>query len=547
MFNTFKKISFFGVVGLPILFFWYLFFKYALDAPLWDDFALIDFILKIHARTNTLGQNLSLFFAQHNAHRIVYDRLMFYCVYELTGKINFKILMFIGNLSLMGILYYFYKSLSVSRLSAWIFVPIPFLLLSLQGHENTFWAMASLQNYGVLCWVMASLYYLTINKKLALSIFFAVLATFTSGNGLFVFGLGILALWLQNRPKQTFLAWGISAVASISLYFWQYSRLPQEVLSTKFIINFFSFMGAAFADGSANYKVPFVVGILLFISILLLFLSDLNFKKYAFGLKQLPDYKQFIYLFIGFLFISALLVATSHKEGLPIEETLVSRYKIYAHLLIISLYILLVFKQFKTPVLFGIGLGFAIIFNSYSFFQTYPTMAYNRRNASVAAFNLQYNRSCIMGISHAEATNQIYKKLSNKGIYSLPQILSYPLIDTTKLIALNITTLNQKLPYYMPLVKTLSIENQDFIVSEENTENGPYLVLRSDKNLYLFNPHYNQNGKKAFATSGQFYRKGFGFEVHEPLLPASRYEVMTMVVEDGKSTVYPSGKWVDIF
>ena len=52
------------------------------------------------------------FVKQHNEHRIVYDRLIAWLDYHLTGKLNFVHLMFIGNLSLLGLLAVFGRVLS---------------------------------------------------------------------------------------------------------------------------------------------------------------------------------------------------------------------------------------------------------------------------------------------------------------------------------------------------------------------------------------------------------------------------------------------------
>ena len=534
-----KKIPPILFLLIPIVSFWYLFSKYALNAPLWDDFALIDFVIKLHSQPLSFVDKLGLFFAQHNAHRIVYDRVVVYLIYFFSGKLNFVWMMFVGNISLMGLLLVLYKNLKTSSLNLWYFVPIPFLLLSLQGYENTFWGMAALQNYSVLCWVAAALYCICNNRSLKWAMFFAVLATFTSGNGMFVFIIGTLVLWIQQAKPKALMAWLLLGTASIFLYFWHYNRLPQEVLSAKFIINFFSFLGAAFADGSANYKIPLGIGLLMFLGITFLFFQDVVFSKNESGKWQISfgQSKLFIYSFIAFLMVSALLVATSHKEGLPMEETLVSRYKIYAHLLMICLYLLLIERQkIKQKVLYG-TLIFAVVFNAYAHFQSFEEMAYRRRDASVSAFNFKYNGSCLMGISHAESTNKIFHNLDSLGLYKVLETIDLPSKTIAENLQLETSFFKTKLPYYTPLVNTVRIENKDLNIDESHADSGSYLVIKSNTKMYLLNAHYNSNGRKGFFTTGKHYRKGFWFEVHEPLFPADIYTLGVLNITNNKSVL----------
>jgi hypothetical protein len=537
-----KKFAPFFLLALPIFIFWYLFFKYALDAPLWDDFALIDFVVKINSQSLSFIQKLQLFFAQHNAHRIVYDRFIVYLIYLLSGKLNFVWMMLLGNLSLMGLIVIFYKNTAAALAkqtriqSIWYVLPVPFWLLSLQGYENTFWGMAALQNYSILLWVGLVLYLVAHQKSIVWAMFWGVVATITSGNGMFVFLIAGLVLLVQQASTKTLIGWFLVSFCTIFAYFLTYQRLPQEVLSAKFIINFFSFLGSTFADGTANYKIPFGIGLLLFGAFSILFLRDFFLKKIAL-VARFSKSQLFIYSFVAFLMISALLVATSHKEGLPMQETLVSRYKIYSHLLIICLYLLLVVESKFTKLIQWSGLLLGVIFYVYAHFQSFEEMSYRRRDASVSAFNFTQNNSCLMGISHAEATNKILRNLDSLNLYKPLKIIDLPTKYIVEDIQLDTSHFKSKLPYYTPLVNTIRIENKDYQIEENNANDGPYLVMKSDQKTYLFNAHYNSNGRKGFFTTGRHYRKGFWFEVHTPLLAPAVYTLGMLNIKNNMATL----------
>lgn len=534
-----------GCLLLPIAVFWYVFVQYAVDVPMWDDFVLVDFILRLHTQPTTLGEKLRLLLAQHNAHRIAYDRLVTYLIYLFTGHMNFKGMMLVGNLSLMALLWLWYRASRRAGLSLWYLVPVPYWLLSIQGYENTFWAMASLQNYTVIALVFGSVYWL-INGSIAWAAGLAVMATFTSGNGQMAFLIGLLILAYQRAAWRRWLAWlGVMGLA-LAGYFWQYRSFPPEILSVQFIINFLAFNGAAFASESPSVLLPVGVGIVLTSWLAAGFVRWIALPLWAKTPAATP-FVQFLYAGVAFAMGSALLVAMAHRSDTPMAETLVSRYKIYSHLLLVSSYwvALLWLRPTLRRWVLGVALMGGGLFQLYSYYGSWGSLTYRRQDATLTAFNYRHNGTTLMGISHAKSLDSLYRLLESEGIYRLPEYVTPPtqtLQDPTLRLDWQQTT--QKLLYFAPEVPTLLVRQNDLDLSPTLPNDGVFVVMRSARASYVFNVRRFRANKKRFLSSGEVFREGFETEIHEPLLPPDTYQLGVLEILNGRSTLRLSSQRV---
>jgi hypothetical protein len=127
-------------VAVPVVLFWIVWSYYAVNVPKWDDHALRGFLYDLDEETTFFGK-IYQFFRQHNEHRIVFDRLVAFIDYYVTGKLNFRHLMAVGNLSLIGIVLLLMDLFRREGRSAWYVVPVPFLLLNLANWENMYWGV----------------------------------------------------------------------------------------------------------------------------------------------------------------------------------------------------------------------------------------------------------------------------------------------------------------------------------------------------------------------------------------------------------------------
>ena len=329
----------------PIIRYAQVVWQYALNIPLQDDFdAGLEFIDKYAFQPHTFSEKLKLIFSQHNEHRIVLDRLAFITDYNLTGQLNFRELMFFGNLAipcLFAVLLAisFRQEKGVRRWFFWL--PLAFLLFQLVYWELTIWGMASIQNFYVLVFVCASLaaLYQAPSRPLwfGVALLMAVVATYTSSNGLLVFFAGAIGLTITKRYRQLAI-WAVVGLLAISLYLWGYTRPGHHppLLGTlltapdQFMAYLFTLMGNSVSEtpeGAARAGKWLMAALV----------SALAYTLYKRQLvSMLP-----VWSIIGFLVATSLLI-TAGRAGFGVEQALSSRYTILSVVMLCSLYILLV-------------------------------------------------------------------------------------------------------------------------------------------------------------------------------------------------------------
>ena len=80
------------------LFYLYLVYMNTPNVPRWDDFeAVLQFIQNVKHDKN-ITEVLFDFWSQHNEHRILIPRLIFFLYFEISGTVDFQKIAFVGNL-----------------------------------------------------------------------------------------------------------------------------------------------------------------------------------------------------------------------------------------------------------------------------------------------------------------------------------------------------------------------------------------------------------------------------------------------------------------
>ncbi len=172
---------------------------YALRVPFGDDHAMIS--AAAFGAAQTPADAWAALSAQHNEHRPVVVRLVFWLADLLPGPLDVALIAWAGNLFL--VLMFALLLREGHRVSA----PGPFivvaaaLMFNFGLSESSIWPMAAVSNFGVLAMMLAMLALLSmrgITAWLALSP--ALLAVGLQGNGLFVPFLGAAYLLTNKRP-----------------------------------------------------------------------------------------------------------------------------------------------------------------------------------------------------------------------------------------------------------------------------------------------------------------------------------------------------------
>jgi hypothetical protein len=447
------------LIAIPIFIYYKTIFENAYNFPYEDDFnSALSFISEYGFGKLTFGERLKLIFSQYNEHRIVFDRLVFLADYGLFGELNFSHLIIVGNVSLLLICVLFLKAsfrqFSTSQKLLYL-LPAAYSLFLFQYWELSTWSMAALQNLYVIPFAMLSLYSLSIASRNAFIVACgaAVLATFTSGNGMFTFFAGAALLVLTQSYRKLALWLAITA-ATIALYFWGYIRPPYHPDIADSLINhtgraisyFFTLTGMLLGPG--RQKLSMLFGALsLLVSVGLL--GYLWYTKRIFEHLPLVGWLLFLYL------TCLSLMAT--RSGMGIGQAATPRYGIVVVMLFATQSVLAL-ETFRHHYLrLGVLAGYVAVA---LFVYLSAINQDNRRRIEDRTRNLKFSSAfynanpanLFLHWANPAIANTIFADARQKGIFQVPAITFEDLkstpepFDPVQLLPSNNVTVNAK-PY----------------------------------------------------------------------------------------------------
>ena len=241
-----------GVIFLPIMLYFVFLGFLSVDAPFGDDYdAILGFLVDFDGSVSEVYK----FISRHAEHQIISVKIVSYLYYSVMGEINFVALIFIGNLSLIVIMFVFIKSEKNLHISEYF--PIPFLIFNFAFFQSSTWAMASLSNFVSVMFSFLALYLLSKssanNKKFVMALICAMFALFSFGNGLFTY-IAAIPFLLSFQNKNKFIFWFLSFGGFLVLYFVfdpsVSGNRPDVTIEIESVIEmmmfFFTFIGSIF-------------------------------------------------------------------------------------------------------------------------------------------------------------------------------------------------------------------------------------------------------------------------------------------------------------
>jgi hypothetical protein len=358
---------------------------------------------------------MKLLFKFHNEHRIALVRFLAWFS-SFFGQLNFKFILLFGNFSFLILFYFIGKSLQ----KPFFYLIIALLLFQLQSWDNAFWPMASICNFWVYVWAFAALASL-LNKNqysVFLAIIFGLFATFTTGNGLFVFPVGSLALLILKDYKR-FTIWTISGLFVIAFYLIgigashpaqpnaSFARTPVNILQF-----FFSFVGS-------NFWVPLSKYISMGFGLLL----SGSFWVFI-GLKY---HKKNLLLtsFLAFLLLTAAVVAWN-RYLIGTDLPLSSRYRICSTLiaiLVVVIWLDILIERWPSfsKIFIGLTIFAALGFNLVSNFMYFNRVKELKNNRLLEAW-LSQTHHRITGHYKPEEAYQILTKAKEAKLFEMPAV-----------------------------------------------------------------------------------------------------------------------------
>jgi hypothetical protein len=361
--NKMRDLLLIIIVMVPVVLYYWIFTDTSVNIPHWDDyFAVLEF-LAVYLNADTLSGKIGSIISQHNEHRVVVLKIFTILDYHLFGKVDFRHLILAGNLCLIGIFWVLIRMLNIQKHRLLYLIPVPFILFHLQYYGGSNWAIVCTTMFVSTLFAFLSMYFLTTGKQshLIWAAAFAILATFSNGNGMFTFVSGWVVFFFQRkRPLYQPVVWTTVMLFTIALYFYGYEKQPSQTLGRETLLTdpllvvryLTAFTGASFVGLARNSGVLIAcqVGLIywVFYVFLLLFEHDYHQKD------PLPI------ALLTFLFLT-IFIASLGRANLGIEQAFTSRYKFNCLIITALLYIFIVkrceiFKRYSYNFFFMIPL-----------------------------------------------------------------------------------------------------------------------------------------------------------------------------------------------
>ncbi len=487
------------LVFSPVFLYFYSLSIYTTNVPFSDDFSTLNEVMQI-LQSETLQGKLALLFTHQNEHLHIFTRSVFMLVYFVFGSIDFKILVLISNVALLGLLFFAYKTLPEKQEKIFLLIPVSLLLFQLkQNWVHLIWAMEALAALYALSFAGLSFYFLGKNstKYFWWAMFFALISVLTHGSGVAILAVGGFLLLIQKRFGMAGV-WIIGAIPVLVIYLNKLHFVadsPMTILSLTDLARigkfFISFLGAM--ASSDNQTSLLILG-----AFIIFYFIFLVFKKY---------YKTNIAVFgfMVYLIFVAAMVALS-RSGVGENLVFSNRYKIFSLTMVMLVYISVVDIFYpRASRRWGFFAGMILVMGS-MFLVSYGG---GREKLEFARYSQLYRINQWLDKNYSlydegeSRTNMVMTKALTGGFYKVPY--QFARIPDGKYS----TSVNSSVP--CRIASQGSIENEfnvivvgsdtlPFVVRIEGMIYGPkpelpvepepvYVVLRSRAGSYIFTSH----------------------------------------------------------
>lgn len=485
-------------------------------------------------------------------HRLVFSRSVILLLHKTFGTVDLVWPMIIANSCWALCAVVFHRAYRHLKLSIWYFVPVMWLWFNIQSFENIFWGVSSLCNFGVILFVLCALYAAVYKpEKPAISLFFAIAATFTYGNGLMTFPVIGLLFLLGGYRKQFFITVATTLVVAI-IYFVDFTPItqnldisnPQQVKEGFF--GFFGFIGSwatltAYSTPTPGLYAAVAMGMLMIATLLVLYrkqyipLWNSTWLKGSYT-NQTALFALSIAVFTG---ITALALTYKRIPTDTFEGMFKGRYRMYSTLWCIALYfgfLAIVQNAFRRRIAPGILLA-AIIINLVLLHGNFAGAVNNRRAAIAQEFNARYNADWL-GIRMFSMDQQHYEKI--RSYYRSAD----PLAENWNPRADSVLCDSIYPPDEIGQIGDHIVIgfHQEFFKPENGFSDGAYVILKSPEHVYASAPNQVAVPLKTTLRRGMYFSKGLNASFHTANVEPGTYKIYLIVRTNGHNAIYCTGK-----
>ncbi len=538
------------IVGItPILFFIYYVWQYTINIPFLDDNLYYTKAVVDVNKSQSFAETFKIFMRQHTIteHKTPVSRIAAFLIYKITGKLNFFTFAQIGNFTLFGILFLFWRFFRKHAWNIIYFLPIPFLLFQMQTNENQFWMGCAWLYYPIGLWQMITFYLLSYQKPryFIFAMLSAIFVTFIFSNGMFVFFPATLILLYQKRYKDLGIM-VLIAMVCLLVYFSSYTPSPivPPAFSIPNILTGFVLMLGAYVDVQELHNLSLftatAVGLIIlgFLTYGGIWLLNRYFKNSQTENSSKTSDILFIVASMIALCMSAGAVAYSRYTGEHgFEEMFASRYRFMSVLLMCLAYLfsLLLTKNTIRKVVLAIFLPITMALYVYSYYYWHDYNVLYRERLAAAAFNFKFHNSWVLYPFDNDWTKQVDVvniEAIKTGVYQLPRLSFTPFQE-----AIN----NDNVQYISDLSLKLEEKKDRFILKNEtlNVENpleiSQNIILKSNRNTYLLPLIRERNrSKKEYFFNQNVFWKGFEANILKNTFIPDEYTIGLLKVQDEK-------------
>jgi len=340
------------LIILPALLALFFIKKYAVNVSMWDDLMFVPLFDKLHTGHLSFGD----LFAQHNEHRIFFPRLLMLLLGVITHYNTIVECYFSWFLiCLMG--YVFFKShiraFGTGEIALATFVPIVWLIFTPRQLANLYWGF-QMQIWMVIFFFLLAIYLLATSRGLtwrfALAAASGVVCTFSMGNGLLVWPIGlIMILWIRQSQtgelrrlylKMCYIWCLIGIVAIVANFIGYHGQFGNNIqYCVQHPLSCFAYFLASLG-GLSPYEYPAIL-IGLFLLILYIYTGVTLVRQ-----TKARPYTALSLSLILFALLSFLL-ATPQRTSLGVWDAVADRHSTFAILGMVGLYMAIMSLLFK--------------------------------------------------------------------------------------------------------------------------------------------------------------------------------------------------------
>jgi len=493
--------------------------------PFEDEHGILRNLYDIGTKTD-LKEQFKILIAPCNEHSIIISKIFFGLHLLILKSINFKNLMFVGNIIFCSIFIFFFRLLKQHKISIWTLLPIPYILLSAHTYENSLWAMCTFENNDVvvfLCWAIFLIFGITPSKtKFYFGLFLLGCALICNGNGILAFVVASLGLVYQRRWRELIIVVATLLIMKFVFLSGSQYKTPNSITTT--ISSFSVLVGGFLKTSSLN----FVIKLIGFAVILTISGAAL---MYVF--KRKKDIFELNIILIALFCLGTLFAVALFRD--VVSSDFPDRYRLYPQLLLVCVYLLIIRqlpRYVNRIVLFSTIFG--MFYFVYSYYISFPNILQGYQKRLLSSVNMAHNGSTLNGSFYRLYFDQTINFYQKAGTYNFEQAIFdiKNAIISTERINLKIEETKQGFILYF----------KDFDTQKVNKEHGYYISLKTNNNKFYFLPLYHtRNSLGQILSSKKYLSNDFYGMITHAEIPADTYQIGLISTLDASVKYFKTG------